>query len=86
MSGSTVSLVWTAALTTVARRVSSLVRRVAFWTAALLPFVYLPFVAIDPARLADFRLLGAFVSVNLVALVVGHGHHATEDGGEESTG
>lgn len=78
MSGTTLSP-WAAVLTAATRRLSSLVRCVAFWTATLLPFVYLPMVAVEPARLVDFRLLGALMSVNLLALVVGHRHRTRDD-------
>lgn len=73
MSGPTVSP-WTVAVTTVTRRLSALVRCVAFWTAVVFPFVLVAMVALDPSRLVDLRLLGSVLSVNLVALVLGHPH------------
>jgi hypothetical protein len=82
MSGSTVSPDWTVTALVVVRRLSSHVRRIAFWLAVLLPFVYLPLAVVDPTRLVDVRLLGGFVSVNLLALVVGHGHGAPADGSD----
>lgn len=84
MSGTTVSP-WNVAVTTVLRRLSSLVRCVAFWTAVVFPFVLLPVVVLDPSRLVDFRLLGSLLSVNLVALVLGHRHRDAETERDAST-
>jgi hypothetical protein len=80
MSGTTVSPLYAATVTSVARKVSSLGRWLAFWLAIVLPFVYLPLALVDPGRLVDVRLLGGFVSLNLLALVVGHEYGADDPG------
>jgi hypothetical protein len=61
----------------VIRGVARSVRGVAFWTAALLPFLYLPVLLADPALLSDVTLLGKLIVLNTAALVVGHGYGTT---------
>lgn len=60
--------------TTLLRGVALTVRGVAFWTAALLPFLYVPLVLVDHAAIANASLLGKLVALNIAALLVGHGH------------
>lgn len=83
MSGTTLSP-WRVAATTVMRRLPQLLRCVAFWTAVVFPFVFLPIVILDPSRLVDFRLLGVLLSVNLAALLLGHDHRAVDTDGDPS--
>lgn len=48
-------------------------RAAAFWTAAGLPFVYLPLLATGTA--AHYPLaIGALLALNAVTLLFGHGH------------
>ncbi|MEZ3115795.1 hypothetical protein RYH80_07680 [Halobaculum sp. MBLA0147] len=49
------------------------VRAVAFWTAALVPLVYLPLLASGLTAQQIPTLLG-LMTLNAVSLVVGHGH------------
>jgi hypothetical protein len=54
-------------------------RAVAFWTAALLPFAYLPLLATGTAT-ARPAAFAALLAVNAVAFVVGHGHNRGASG------
>lgn len=56
---------------------AALVEVVAFWAAVVLPFAYLPLLAIGAA---GPRTLGPLFVANLVAYAVGR-DHATGDGG-----
>lgn len=58
----------------VARRVVTTVQGMAFWTAALMPIVYVLLLLIDPGRVSELSMLGKLVVVNAAALVVGHGY------------
>lgn len=59
-------------------KVSSRLRRpveaLAFWTAVVLPFVYLPLMLDGFAATSDVLLFGGLVVLNVVALLVGHDH------------
>ena len=55
-------------------RFGVVVRGAAFWTAAVLPLAYLPLVLVAPVTAADLWLLATLLPVNVLALVVGHGH------------
>jgi len=57
------------------RRTVDLVEGLGFWTAVVLPFLYLPLLAVGPSR--PLLLVGA-VGLNAVALVVGHGYRSAE--------
>lgn len=61
---------WRLALSLLVGRVLGLVRGIAFWTAILLPFTYVPLLLGDPPE----TLFGTLLALNVVALVVGHGH------------
>lgn len=56
------------------RVVARLVRGIAFWTAALLPLGYLPLLFAVPSRVVTLPLVGKLVTLNVVALLVGHGY------------
>jgi hypothetical protein len=51
-----------------------LARAAAFWTAVVLPFVFLGMLARGSPVLADPVTVGLFVATNVAALYVGHGH------------
>lgn len=52
---------------------SLLVQGVAFWAATLLPIVYLSLIVID----GDLWIVGALISLNVIALIVGHDYSRT---------
>lgn len=52
------------------RKGTELVRVAAFWTAVVLPFVYLPLLA-DGLE-GDATLFGGLLALNAVALLLGH--------------
>lgn len=58
------------AVTILGERLVTAVRGLAFWTAALLPFAYVPLLVGHPSG----ELLGSVLAVHVVALVVGHGY------------
>jgi len=61
------------------RRAATLVRdpvqRLAFWSAVLIPFSYLPVLALGIDGTRGALLLAALFVANVAALVVGHGHN-----------
>jgi len=66
----------TRGVVTLGRRVVAFVRTVAFWTAALLPLVYVPAVAVGHVAVAGPWGVLEVVGVYLASLVVGHGYRA----------
>lgn len=60
-----------------ARDAVAVVRAAAFWAAVLLPLGALWLVATDSALLADPVTVLKLTALNVVCLVVGHGHGAT---------
>lgn len=58
----------------VASIVVSTVRTVAFWIAVALPFLYVPLLLGGGTGANVLLSVAALVVVNVVALVVGHGH------------
>lgn len=56
------------------RRVRGLVAGLGFWTAIVLPFVYLPSLALGPMITVPPSLLATAVALNVLALFVGHRH------------
>lgn len=59
----------------VSRRLRRPVEATAFWTAIVLPFVYLPLMLDGFATFADVLLFGGLMVLNVVALLVGHDHN-----------
>lgn len=55
-------------------RIIAGVQRLGFWLAVILPFVYLPLLAIKPYIESFPLLLLAAVSLNVLSLVIGHGY------------
>jgi hypothetical protein len=50
----------------------------AFWGAVLLPFVYLPMLAILQLGTLEMQLLFAsMVSLNVILLIIGHSHRTS---------
>ena len=66
---------------TVVRGVASVVRGVAFWTAIVLPVVYLPMVLTDHPWIVDVANLGAVMALHAASLVVGR-HYGVRTYGE----
>ena len=52
----------------------AIARTLGFWAAVVLPLAYLPLIAFGPAPASDPTVIGTVIGVNLVAIVVGHGH------------
>jgi len=52
----------------------SVVKAGAFWGAVVLPFVYLPLVALGLDSLGRQLLFASLVSLNVILLIVGHRH------------
>lgn len=65
------------------RRFAAVVRRLAFWTAIVLPVLYLPPLIAGPATTAELSLLGGLIGLHVAAIVVGH-DYGTDSGGAES--
>lgn len=53
-------------------------RTVAFWVAIVLPFLYIPLLASGDTAANVLPPVATLVVVNVVALVVGHGHRRAE--------
>jgi hypothetical protein len=66
-------------LASVSDGVVTTIRTVAFWTAILLPILYVPLVVFDHSTVADLWFLGKLVTLNVAAVVVGHGHGGFDD-------
>ena len=49
-------------------------RRLAFWTAVALPFLYVPLLLSGLESSADRTAFAVLVGANVVALLVGHSH------------
>jgi hypothetical protein len=47
----------------------------AFWSAVILPFLYLPLVVAGPQTAAEWTSVAALMVLHALALVVGHSHH-----------
>jgi hypothetical protein len=84
MSGNTLTPFWPELRSFVTNRISSVLRGMAFWTATFLPLSYISLAVLDPVRLLDPRLFGTLVSVNIVALVLGHGYGEEESDSAET--
>jgi len=50
------------------------VRTVGFWSAISLPFLHVPLLLTGLDTTADTLAFGALLALNLVALLIGHGH------------
>lgn len=50
------------------------VRRLAFWTAVVLPVLYVPPLIAGPDSPGQLAALAALVAVHVVAILVGHDH------------
>lgn len=50
------------------------IRRIGFWTAIVLPFLYVPLLAIGLSTASETATFLGLLTVNLVALYVGHAH------------
>lgn len=53
---------------------SATVRQLAFWLAVILPFLYLPLLISGAGSAAERTVLVSLMSVNVVALYIGHDH------------
>lgn len=70
-----------AALRSTVSRLATLVQGLAFWTAVLLPMVYLPPLLAGHPAVVDLSVLGKLIAVNVVAIAVGHRHGRETPGG-----
>ena len=66
-------------VSTTARRGERFVQALAFWTAAVLPLGYLLLLFVGSSRFVSLSLIGKLVSLNVVALLVGHGYRSDTD-------
>lgn len=55
----------------VIERIAHVLRALAFWTAVVLPFLYLPLL-LEGLTGQEWIALGGLLAMNVVALVVGH--------------
>jgi len=53
--------------------ISSTIRRISFWSAILLPLVYLPLLSGGLGPQTGYIVIG-LLALNLIALLVGHNH------------
>jgi len=51
------------------------VQKTAFWVAVCVPFLYLPLVFVAPSTITD--MFGELVTLNVLALVLGHSYQKT---------
>lgn len=62
------------------RRLLAVVRGIAFWTAILLPMLYLPPLLLGHPTVVDPPVLGTLLAVNVGAIVVGRDHGQNQSG------
>ncbi len=55
------------------RLIGSTIRRISFWSAILLPLVYLPLLFVGLGPQTGYIVIG-LLALNLIALLVGHNH------------
>ena len=60
-----------------ARSVSTGVEQAAFWTAVVLPFLYVPLLVSGVTTSGERVALGALLALNVLALYLGHEHDPT---------
>ncbi|WP_276261477.1 hypothetical protein [Haloglomus litoreum] len=70
---------WLRLLSRFPRGVVTWVQAVAFWTAVVIPAVYIPLLLRGLSTTADAVTLAQLLGINAVALVVGHGHLGPDD-------
>ncbi|MEF8786336.1 MAG: hypothetical protein V5A45_10420 [Haloarculaceae archaeon] len=73
-------------VSTTFNRIERLVQTVAFWTATILPVGYLPLLALGPSRFVSLPMLGQIVSINALALLLGHGYRNESEDSEDADG
>lgn len=61
-------------LPSILQRLLAVVRGLAFWTAIVLPMLYLPPLLLGHPTVLDPPVLGTLLGVNVSAIVVGHSH------------
>lgn len=57
-----------------AHRLHTVIQGVSFWTAVVLPFVYLPVLVLGGATSSPMTLVSTAIGLNVVALLLGHRH------------
>ncbi|PSQ18617.1 hypothetical protein BRD00_04850 [Halobacteriales archaeon QS_8_69_26] len=65
-------------LTTI-RRFAVFVRGLAFWTAVVLPVLYLPPLLAGPASTTELTVLSALIGVHVAAIIVGHNYREIQE-------
>lgn len=73
---------WLRLLSRYPRGVLTWVQGIAFWTAVVIPAVYIPLLLRGLSTTADAVTLAQLLGINAVALVVGHGYPGEDDPGE----
>jgi len=61
-------------LETAGRRLRWLVTGIGFWTAIVLPFIYVPFLLTGLENLTEMKAFGVLVLLNVGAVVLGQWH------------
>lgn len=74
MQDNDITMNWPDAPNTALRRAVTCIRAVSFWTAVLIPFAYVPLLVTGLSTLSEGILMAQLLSVNAVALVLGHDH------------
>jgi|AntDeeMinimDraft_4_1070355.scaffolds.fasta_scaffold00298_6 ABC-type transport system involved in multi-copper enzyme maturation permease subunit len=66
--------VFSLVMAVVGREFAALVRGLAFWTAVILPLVYLVLLVVGSPTVSDPAAVAVFAAFNVVSLVLGHGY------------
>jgi hypothetical protein len=74
MHDNDITMNWPDAPHAALRRAVTSIQSVAFWTAVLIPFAYVPLLVTGLSTLGEGLLMAQLVTVNAVALVLGHDH------------
>lgn len=59
-------------------RVRSVVESIAFWIAVIIPFTYLPILAVDSVIPMKAVVFISLIGANILALIVGHNYNPTK--------
>lgn len=64
----------------VLRKIAVIIQGVAFWTAVVLPLIWLSLLLVPLPSGVDLWVIGTLIVLNAAALVVGHGYSGTSGG------
>ena len=74
MYSNSVLTLFTVALSALAREIVAVVQGTAFWMAVVLPMVYVALLVAGSPKVGDPFAVAELATLNLVSLVIGHGH------------